>query len=373
MPPFKDLLGPDAVRVLAAEHLAVDDAFPAAAFLARATEGLGGLELKDRVRHVARVLREALPPDWPDALDRLVRALPPPLPGDREVTGGFRLWPVLHAVETGGLEHPAESLAALREMTRRFSAEFAVRPYLVSHPELAWSTLSGWVDDPDVHVRRLCSEGTRPRLPWGQRLEASVRDPSRGLGILDRLVDDPSGYVRRSVANHLGDVAKDHPERAVAVARRWMAERPERVETARHALRAPLKAGEPGALALFGYAGPPVRVSDPRVTPPRVRVGEPVEVTATLRAEAATRARVDVVWQWPGARGGWSSRTFRGEDHELRAGESWTFRYRLATRPVTTRPLRPGPQRLVLRVSGVETPPIPWELDAPVPPDRVRP
>lgn len=360
MPPFKDLLSADAVRGLAARHAAADPAFPAGRFVAAALDGLDALELKDRVRHVAAALRDALPADWPAALDRLLRAWPAP---GEDAGSAFGLWPVLQVVEDGGLDHPEASLAALRRMTERFSAEFAVRPYLERHPELTWRTLEAWTADPSEHVRRLCSEGSRPRLPWGRRLAACVADPSRGLALLDRLVDDPSAYVRRSVANHLGDVAKDHPALAVATARRWMAERPDREEVARHGLRARLKAGDPAALALFGHHPPAVEVRDIGVSPARARIGEAVEVTATLHAHAPTHVRVDLVWAWPGARGGWSSRTFRGADRDLAAGERWTFRGRISTRPVTTRPLRPGEQRVTLRVSGVDAPPVTFTLE----------
>ncbi len=352
MPPFKDQLGPAAVHALADAQRAVDPAFPHARFITTALDGLEPLELKDRVRSIAAALRASLPADWPAALDRLVRAMPASTP--------FVHWPILQVVEEYGLDHPEASLDALRLLTPRFSAEFAVRPYIERHPELAWSRIEAWAADPDEHVRRLASEGSRPRLPWGRRLSACVADPSRGLALIERLVDDPSPYVRRSVANHLGDVAKDHPALAVEVARRWG---PQRIELARHGLRTLLKAGDPEALALFGHATPQVRVQSQSVEPGTVQVGGSVELRARLVAEQACHVRVDVVWAWPGARKGWSSRTFRGSDRDLAAGEAWDFRLRLSMRPVTTRPLRPGEQRLHLRISGQDQPPVSFTLE----------
>lgn len=362
MAAFKDLLGPAAVEAIGDAQLRVDPAFPVASFRASALDGLEALELKDRVRHVAAALRAALPADWPAALDRLLRSLPPPLAGETELTSGFVLWPLLQVVEEHGLDHPEASLDALREMTRRFSSEFAVRPYIERHPDLAWARLHAWAADPDLHVRRLASEGTRPRLPWGRRLAACVADPSRGLALIERLVDDPSEYVRRSVANHLGDVAKDHPALAVQVARRWIEQRPQRTDLARHGLRTLLKAGDPAALALFGHHAPQVQVEATRAEPALARIGEPVELRARLVAQEACHVRVDVVWSWPGARGRWSSRTFRGSDRDLQKGEAWDFCYRLSTKPVTTRPLRPGEQRLHLRISGADQPPVVFTL-----------
>lgn len=372
--PFKNLVDARAVSALAAHISKVYPGFPASTFEAAALDGLEPLELKDRVRHVAAALRAALPEEWSAALKVLVEALPPWQAPEQGLSAGFAWWPVLQVVEKYGEEYGADAqvpllrptLAAIHDLTSRFSAEFAIRPYLVAHPEQTWATLAAWVDDPDPHVRRLVSEGSRSRLPWGKRLVDSVRDPSRGLALLDRLVDDPSPYVRRSVANHLGDVAKDHPDLAIAVARRWMQERPdrpERIATARHGLRTLLKAGHPDALALFGHGDAHVHVEALRVTPESVVVGEKVEVTARLRVDEPAHVRVDVVWSWPGSRG-WASKTFRGGDKQLAPEDLWEFRYRLGTAPVTTRPTRPGTHRITLRVLGTDVGPVEFVLRA---------
>lgn len=356
--PFKNLVSTDAVAGIARAVAAVRPDFDAERFVADASRGLEPLELKARVKHVAGVLRRHLPADWRAAVATLVAALPPPLPRDTEVSAGFFLWPLLQVVEDHGAEDPEASLPALREMTRRFSAEFAIRPLLRQHPAKTAAALDAWVDDPDPHVRRLVSEGTRPRLPWGQRLPASILDPRPGLARIERLLDDPSDYVRRSVANHLGDVAKDHPDLAVATARRWL-ERPARLPLVRHGLRDLLKKGHPDALALFG-AGASLEVLE-MACPKAVKVGEPIEMVARLRALSQGEGRVDVVWRWPGARG-WSSKVFVGETRSLMPGETWDFRWRLSTRPVTTRPTRLGDHQLLLRVNGGDQAPLGFVL-----------
>lgn len=356
--PFKELINAASIGAVGDAVLRAWPAFDRAAFVAAATDGLAALELKGRVQHVAKALRAALPADAGEAISVLVASLPPALPDEREVSSGFALWPVLQVVEDHAAD-PHLALPALREMTRRFSAEFAVRPYIDRFPEAAWPVLHAWAADDDVHVRRLASEGSRSRLPWGRRIQASVADPTRGLELITRLVDDPSPYVRRSVANHLGDVAKDHPERAVATGAAWMAERADRRPLVQHGLRTLLKAGHPGALALFGHDGDVV-ASDLAVTPEQAAVGESVELTATLTGHGT--ARVDVIWRWPGNRG-WSSRTFRGGLREL-DGAPWAFRYRLSLKPVTTRPTRPGRHELALRVNGVETAAVGFEVVA---------
>jgi 3-methyladenine DNA glycosylase AlkC len=325
-------------------------AFDADAFLRDALVADGGLEpleLRDRVRHLARHLRAHLPP-FPEALRALV-ALRPADAADR-TDGAFLAWPVLHAIEDGGLDHPIESLDALAALTGWFSAEFAVRPYLVRHPELAWATLERWAGSPDPHLRRLASEGSRPRLPWATRLPSD--DPQLGLALLRRLVDDPDAYVRRSVANHLGDVAKDHPALAVDTARAWLAERADRRPLVRHGLRDLLKRGHAEALALFDEGGVAVDVRDLTLTPTELAVGEEITLTATLSARSPGKVRVDVVWSWPSARGGWSSKTFVGAVRALQLEEPWRWVKTLRTAPVSTRPTRPGVHRLTLRVQG---------------------
>lgn len=349
--PFKNLVNPGGIAGLAARIRAVYPPFDADTFVAAATDGLDSLELKARVRHVAAALRPRLPAPWPAAVDVLVRALPT-APGET-----FLFWPVLQVVETWGVDDPVASLPALREMTRHFSAEFAIRPLIRRWPDQAWAALATWTADPDEHVRRLVSEGSRPRLPWGERLDP---DP-RAVPLLERLLDDPSPYVRRSVANHLGDLAKLDPDGAVALAGRWLSGG-DRRELVRHGLRDLLKKGHPGALALVGHA--PVAVAVQELSASDAEVGQPVTVRARIRALAAAHVRVDLVWQWPGARG-WSAKTFRGGDRELAAGEEWCFEARLSTRPVTTRPTRPGPQRLVLRVLGQDFGPVEWTLREP--------
>ncbi len=356
--PFKNALNAAAVARIAALFPPHWPAFPGTAFEAAATRGLDALELKGRVSHVADALREALPAAWAEAAAILGAGLPPVDPGGKEV-GGFVLWPLLTVVERHGAQDPAVSLPLLREMTRRFSAEFAIRPLLDAHPEPTWAAITAWCDDPDPRVRRLCSEGTRSRLPWGLRLRASVLDPSRGLAVIDRLADDPSEYVRRSVANHLGDVAKDHPDRAIEVAARWICESPGRIAVVRHGLRDLLKKGHPDALRILGQGGGDARVEGLRVTPTIAPVGGSVLVEAELRGEG--QVRVDVRWEWASARG-WSGRTFRGGQRTLQPGEPWAFHHRISLRPVTTRPLRPGAQRVLLRVGGVDHGPVDFTL-----------
>jgi 3-methyladenine DNA glycosylase AlkC len=157
----------------------------------------------------------------------------------------------LDAEHNGGKDPFEVSMRAQYELTRRFTAEFSMRPYLIRWPERTLARLMEWTRDPDPNVRRLCSEGARPRLPWAMRIPAFVKDPRPALPILEALKDDPELYVRRSVANHIGDIAKDHPALAFEICERWVnGASAERKWIIRHAVRHPAKKGVKAALHL---------------------------------------------------------------------------------------------------------------------------
>ncbi len=234
--------------------------FDGPGFRAAARAGLAPLGILQRGDHLATVLRRFLPAEFEAAAEVLLRSLTPPLTATADLgLGVFFYLPHVCFAAKYGLD-PADNAgrdpfpAALRlqyELTRRFSAEFSIRPFLIAQPERTLRQLEAWTRDPDPHVRRWCSEGTRPRLPWARRIPAFVRDPRPVLPILEALRDDPELYVRRSVANHVGDIAKDHPDLAFSLCRRWLdGAPPERRWLIRHALRHPAKHGVPAAVQL---------------------------------------------------------------------------------------------------------------------------
>jgi 3-methyladenine DNA glycosylase AlkC len=273
------LLDREAIECLAHNIALVHPEFDDAGFQRDAFEGLGPLSILRRGEHLARVLRRYLPPAYDDAMAVLTRSLTPAL--SRTEGLGLAVFFYLPHVsfvalygldptENGGRDPFETSMAAQYELTRRFSAEFSLRPFLIRWPERTLARLLEWTKDPDPHVRRLCSEGTRPRLPWAIRIPAFVQDPRPVIPILESLRDDPEEYVRRSVANHLGDIAKDHPELAFGICERWLSGAgEERKWQIRHAVRHPAKRGVPAALRLreLAKAAPRARrVKSPNTT-----------------------------------------------------------------------------------------------------------
>lgn len=260
-----EVISPRAVDLIAqslAPHL---PSFNRAAFVRAANTGLNGLSLTQRGQHIANAMRAQTPDDPHDALAVVVAALGPPVP-ETQGTGLKKFFYLPHSAFIAGFAESAHAhgLAACHAVTRRFTAEWCVRPYLTAKLKPTLTALRQWTRDPDPHVRRLVSEGTRPRLPWGQQLKMFIDDPTPALALLEKLKDDPELYVRRSVANHLGDVAKDHPATVFALCERWLNEAdalrdPDRADhrraLVRHALRHPWKKGDPHARRLRLAAG----------------------------------------------------------------------------------------------------------------------
>ncbi len=257
---LKDLLDREAIDCLAHNLRLALPSFKAEAFKLSARTDLAPLGILQRGQHLARVMRTYLPQRYEDAIAVLVGSLTPPHSETADLgMGVFFYLPHTCFVSTYGLdaEHNdgkdpfPTSMRAHHELTRRFTAEFSIRPFLIRWPERTLAQLLQWTRDPDPHVRRLCSEGTRPRLPWATRIPDFVKDPNPVLPLLEILKDDADLYVRRSVANHVGDIAKDHPKLAFHLCERWLdGASAERKWLIRHAVRHPAKKGVPAALRL---------------------------------------------------------------------------------------------------------------------------
>jgi len=325
-----------------------------------AVGALDALSLKARVARIADALQVGLPPSFPAAVEVLTPRLPPPLVGTEDVASTFEWWALCTFVERHGTQHPDVALPFLRRLTQTFSAEFAIRPFLATDPEGTLATLRAWLDDPDVHVRRWISEGTRPRLPWGQRLPAFVDNPDHTLPLLEALRNDPEPYVRRSVANHLGDIAKDHPERAVDVGTRWANGGPvparggtDAERLVRHGLRHLVKQGHSGALAMMGFGAPTVE-AELHVTN-EVRLGDVLEVELTLTnpTDHPQDLLVDLGVRFRGAKGSLRRpKVFKWTTLHLEAGHTVTCRRKQRLVDVTTRTHHDGQQEAVAQVNG---------------------
>lgn len=374
--PFKNLLNAGLVASAAAHFGRQWPAFDTRHFVTQATRGLEALEMKARAMQIARALEATLPPRFAEAAALIEATLAPAEPGDTmaQLDGvdqglrGWILWPVGEFVARRGLAEPAQALDLLHALTQRFTAEFAIRPFLVEHPARTFETLARWTTDPSHHVRRLVSEGSRPRLPWGLQLKALVRDPSPTLPLLRALQDDTSEYVRRSVANHLNDIAKDHPAGVAA----WLREHlpgasAERRALLRHASRTLIKAGDAAVLEAWGLGRPFRGEAALSIMPARIELGAAVTLTLRLRSTAASAQRlaIDYGVHHVKADGSTRPKVFKGWTLELPARGVLVLEKRHAVRPITTRRYFAGQHRVVVQVNGRAVAEAAFELRVP--------
>lgn len=364
------------------------DRFDRTAFVAQCLDGLDRLELTPRIAHVAAAMGDHLPVDRERALRILIDSLPPVRrsgdpgrdPGDADgrsdaTMSEFALWPYSDFVATHGHDHLETAFELQYEVTKRFTSEFSMRSFLVGrHRDATLERLRQWADDPDAHVRRLVSESTRPRLPWARRLDEFVADPAPVVDLLELLRHDRSEYVRRSVANNLNDIAKDHPDVTIAVATRWWNELPDpdgsdhdtrdqivaERRMIRHALRTLIKRGDPAALGVLGFgADSPARLTNATIEPSEVAIGGSVRISLEVENPAdrdapPAGALVDIVVHFVKADGSARPKVFKGSELRLDPGRRSTVTKTISLKQLSTRTHHPGIHRVDALVNGVE-------------------
>lgn len=226
--------------------------FPSDSFVQSVANQIEPFELKGRVAVISDELRNALPTDYSEALNILLKILGPENQTEQGMfTNGYFLMPVAFFVEKYGLEHFEISLHALFEITKRHTSEYAIRPYLECYPDECLKYFNNWLHDTNPHVRRLVSEGTRPRLPWAKRMKAIKGNPANNLELLTPLLKDSSSYVRKSVANHLNDLTKDYRDSTLDWLRNLNLKDDGINWVIRHGLRSLARSGDPEALDLL--------------------------------------------------------------------------------------------------------------------------
>lgn len=347
-PLLKDILGPQALATIAEAGAATSPHFDAAAFLDAAGAGLDALSIMERVRHIADALALALPDAYPEALEIVIGMAP-------LLKHGFQAVAVTEFVARQGLGDGPASLAALARLTRFGSAEFAIRPFLARDPATTLAEMLAWSESEDEHLRRLASEGCRPRLPWAARVPALKADPTLGAAILEKLRADDSPYVRKSVANHLNDIAKDDPAWVLARLGTWPQDNAHTRWILRHALRTLIKQGNPAALALIGAVhGAAVEVRAFSVSPQSVRLGDVVTIEAELVSVADDIQRIVVDYRVHYARLGGKSaaKVFKLKTFDLAPHAAASVAIRQTIRDFSTRRHHPGTHAIDLLVNG---------------------
>jgi 3-methyladenine DNA glycosylase AlkC len=345
---LKDRYSPAYVKSLAGGVRAVWPRFDQAGYVRAVLEdGWSGLELKQRMRRLSSMLHQFLPMPYPRQVAVLKKVAPP--------FGGLEGMLFPDFVEQFGLDDFDTSVRALEWFTQFSSSEFAVRPFIVRHGAKMMAVMRRWASHENEHVRRLASEGCRPRLPWAMALPEFKCDPSPVLPILEMLKNDPSDYVRRSVANNLNDIAKDHPEIVLKLARRWLGKSKAADALVKHACRTLLKRGDKRALELFGYRRTTAaKVTGLRFSTAKLSIGEELRFQFAV-CHAATRPvalRLEYAVDFVKARGRTARKVFKITEGSFAPGELREFDRKHPFRDFTTRKHYPGEHCLSILVNG---------------------
>jgi len=303
-------------------------------------------ELLDKMRHTTECLHATLPKSYKDALNVLMKAAP-----DAQ---GFEAMALPDFVATYGMDDWDLSLPALVFFTQYYSAELAVRPFLDKDPEKGMTVMATWAEDKNPKVRRLASEGCRPRLPWAMALPKFKKDPRPILPILEKLKNDDSEDVRRSVANNLNDISKDNPDLALEICERWYGDSGETDKIVKHACRTLLKAGNKRALAIFGYSDPSiVAVKNLELDKKVLNIGDNLTFSFDLSVVDRSKVRLEYAVYFVKARGKLSKKVFQITEKVYDKG-TYPIKKKQAFQEQTTRKHYAGTHQIGIIANGEE-------------------
>lgn len=362
-----DLFNERTVSYLAGLFAPVLDQFDPVAFTNDIISEFPQLELKQRISFIAQSLEAVLPDDFNAAADVIERALPAPLDPSKtdDDFGHFIFAPLGEYVAVHGIEHPPRALACLEQITMRFSAEYAIRSFINAHPDQTFDVFQAWARSPNYHVRRLVSEGTRPKLPWGVGI---TTDYTRAMPLLDQLHADPTRFVTRSVANHLNDISKFDPVLVIQTLQGWQEKGAQNAKElnwmTRHALRGLIKQGHPDALHLLGYRpDAPVHVTRFTLDRETCAIGDALTMTLDANADTDAPVIIDYVMYFRKKNGALSPKVHKWKDVVIKSSKaislSKTHRFK---GNATTFTLYSGMQAVAVQINGVEKARLEFEL-----------
>jgi len=355
---MKNGLAQPAVGRISAALSKVLTQFDAQTFEQRCLKGLNELELKERVNHIISILHDYLPNDFPQAAAILINIADVWDFGNADDSlKSFAAWPIIDYFSVYGLEHPEESLLGLKQLTHLFSAEFAIRAFIVKYPEYCHQQFTLWVKDESEDVRRLVSEGTRPKLPWGLQLKQFVVDPTPNLTLLTSLKSDPSLYVRRSVANHLNDIAKNHPAVVINTCKQWLNEKTKTdVDwVIKHATRTLVKNGYAEVFSLLGFTeNPKVNIDQIILSNEVIKLSEAINFTfnITSASQKPQHFVIDYAIHFVKASGKQQAKVFKLKNVTLQPNETINLSKSFSFKPITTRKYYLGEHKIELLLNG---------------------
>lgn len=321
-------------------------------------------ELKQRVSHIVEVLHDMLPENYPEALAIIMAVIEHLKQQEiKEISYGYVCLP--EYIERYGLEHYKESLKAIEQLTQFITCEFAVRPFIIRYEDKMMKQMLKWSKHKNAKVRRLASEGCRPRLPWAMALPDFKKDPAPILPILENMKTDEDVWVQKTVANNLNDISKDNPELAKGIFRNWLGDNKTTNWIVKHAARTLLKKGDNEVLEMFGLgADKNIRLSNFKITTPVIKVGEHLLFTCSVsnKAKQAKTIRVEYAIHYLLANGKHTKKVFKISEKEYAAGTTTDIERKQSFKPITTRVYYPGIQKLSVILNGQESDKLEFEL-----------
>ncbi len=305
-------------------------------------------ELKEKMHHTAVCLHETLPKNFKDALEILLKAAP--------FVKGFEALSLPDYVALYGMDNWDLSLPALLHFTKYSTSEMAVRPFLAKDPERVMAYMSDWAEDENPNVRRFASEGCRPRLPWAMALPEFKKDPGLILPVIEKLKNDESEFVRRSVANNLNDISKDHPELVLNICERWYGHSKNTDWIVKHACRGMLKAKNKRALMLFGFADPAfISLQNLKLDKKMLFIGDDLHFSFELiiKEKKNIKVRLEYVINFVKAKGKLSKKVFKIKEYNYDPGKYMVSRKHSFV-DMSTRKHYSGKHQISIVVNGVE-------------------
>lgn len=349
---FKNFINATVVKTMASVFAEVYPKFNVKRFQKLSTK-LAPLELKARVLLLTDGLRTELPGNYPEDKKIIEKVL------RKKKLTGFQLWPISEYISQYGTDHFDESLELMYELTQQFTSEFAIRPFLQKDPQKILKKFKSWLKDENVHIRRWISEGTRPLLPWGGKIHSFIERPAT-IHLLDALKYDEELYVRKSVANHLNDISKHHPELVIETLKEWVKVTPEQHKEKIHwirkqALRTLIKKGHEKALGLMGVSHQAeVKLSGLKLNKEKFKLGDSLEFEFTLEStgKKSQDLIIDYGISFRKSNGSLSTKIFKLKAQSIGPKEKVQIKKKHSLKKITTMTFYPGEHELVIQVNG---------------------
>ncbi|MBL4561251.1 MAG: DNA alkylation repair protein [Labilibaculum sp.] len=358
---FKDVYNKQLIENMASNMQNSWSEFNILSFVNSITPNLDPLSLSERSQLICIELFNHLPKDYPKALKIILNSFSP----EMETTNlqgfeGFYYMPIAAYVSQFGLEKKDFHLSinALIEITKRFTSENAIRPFIRKYPKETFQYLHQWTKDKNAHVRRLVSEGTRPKLPWASPLKEFKKNPSPVLELLEKLKEDDELYVRRSVANNLNDIAKDHPDLVVETLTRWNKINNKGTQwIIGHASRTLLKQGHPKALELLGFPqNIQIEVNNLSVNRPTCKLGDEIEFSFEILSSSTDKQNlmIDFIVHYMKANGKTAPKVFKLSKKSIPTNGCLTFKKKISFKPISTRKYYLGQHEIEIQINGMK-------------------